>query len=78
MQTTYAGVYSASTVTGRQINGILRPATAQPGNAGVEEVFAQTMPREMGYNYAGMSFQEKAAAEGVPASAIFGFAALRV
>jgi len=31
--------------------------------------FAQTMPREMGYDYLGMSFQEKKAQEGVPASA---------
>jgi HAE1 family hydrophobic/amphiphilic exporter-1 len=30
------------------------------------------MPREMGYDYSGISFQEKAAAQGVPASAIFG------
>ena len=43
-----------------------------------EEVFAQTMPREMGYDYSGMSFQEKAAAQGVPASAIFGFSLLFV
>ena len=33
--------------------------------AALEEVFAETMPREMGYDYSGMSFQEKAAAEGV-------------
>ena len=30
----------------------------------LEEVFAETMPREMGYDYMGMSFQEKAAAAG--------------
>ena len=44
----------------------------------LEEVFAQTMPREMGYDYSGMSFQEKVAAEGVPASAIFGLSLLFV
>jgi HAE1 family hydrophobic/amphiphilic exporter-1 len=38
----------------------------------VEEVFRQTMPSEMGIDYIGMSFQEKKAREGVPASAIFG------
>ena len=32
----------------------------------LEETFAQTMPREMGYDYTGMSFQEKKAQEGVP------------
>jgi len=36
----------------------------------LEEVFARTMPREMGYDYIGMSFQEKKAQEGVPAIAI--------
>jgi len=41
--------------------------------AALEEVFAQTMPREMGFDYFGMSFQEKKAQQGVPASAVFGF-----
>src|ERR1035438_8581205 len=31
------------------------------------------MPREMGFDYMGMSFQEKKAQEGLPASVIFGF-----
>src|SRR5207248_3492733 len=44
----------------------------------LEEVFAQTMPREMGYDYMGMSFQEKKAQEGVPTSVIFGFSLLFV
>ena len=38
----------------------------------LEEVFAETMPPEMGYDYSGMSYQEKAAQEGVPATVIFG------
>ena len=33
--------------------------------AALEEVFAATMPREMGFDYNGMSFQEKVAQEGV-------------
>ena len=41
-------------------------------------MFAQTMPREMGYDYSGMSFQEQVAAQGVPASAIFGLSLLVV
>ncbi len=62
-----------------QINGILAPGySSGQGMKALEEVFAQTMPREMGYDYSGMSFQEKAAAEGVPASAIFGFSLLFV
>ena len=36
------------------------------------------MPPEMGLDYIGMSFQEKKAQEGIPASAIFGFSLLCV
>ena len=62
-----------------QINGILAPGySSNQGMMALQEVFAQTMPREMGYDYSGMSFQEKAAAEGVPASVIFGFSLLLV
>jgi HAE1 family hydrophobic/amphiphilic exporter-1 len=46
--------------------------------AALEDVFAKTMPREMGYDYMGMSFQEKKAQEGVPISVIFGFSLLFV
>ncbi len=44
----------------------------------LEEVFAQTMPPEMGYDYSGMSFQEKKAQEGVSPAVIFGFSLLFV
>jgi HAE1 family hydrophobic/amphiphilic exporter-1 len=44
----------------------------------LEETFAQSMPREMGYDYLGMSYQEKKAQEGVPTWAIFGFSVLFV
>jgi HAE1 family hydrophobic/amphiphilic exporter-1 len=44
----------------------------------LEEVFAESMPREMGFDYNGMSFQERVAQEGVPASVIFGFSLLVV
>jgi HAE1 family hydrophobic/amphiphilic exporter-1 len=49
-----------------QINGSAAPgySSAQAMKA-LEEVFAQTMPREMGYDYMGMSFQEKKAQEGI-------------
>jgi len=62
-----------------QINGILAPgySSAQARQA-LEEVFAQTMPAEMGYEYSGMSFQEHVASQGVPASAIFGLSLLFV
>ena len=44
----------------------------------LEETFAQTMPPEMGFDYSGMSFQEKKAQEGVSPSVIFGFSLLFV
>ena len=44
----------------------------------LERVFAQTMPAEMGYDYLGMSFQEKKAQQGAPPALIFGFSLLFV
>ncbi len=46
--------------------------------AALEEIFKETMPAGLGFDYMGMSFQEKVAAEGVPASVIFGFSLLFV
>ena len=44
----------------------------------MEEVFAQTMPTEMGFAYMGMSFQEQRAQQGVPPAAIFALSLLFV
>ncbi len=44
----------------------------------LEDVFKQTMPSGMGFDYSGMSFQEKKAQEGVSSSVIFGFSLLFV
>jgi multidrug efflux pump len=44
----------------------------------LEAVFAETMPREMGYDYNGMSFQEKVAQEGVSPAVIFALSLLVV
>ena len=44
----------------------------------LEEVFAATMPPEMGFDYMGMSYQEKVTAEGIPPSVVFGFSLLVV
>ena len=62
-----------------QLNGSAAPgySSAQAMQA-LEEVFAQTMPREMGYDYKDMSFQEKKAQQGVPPSVIFAFSLLFV
>jgi HAE1 family hydrophobic/amphiphilic exporter-1 len=38
----------------------------------LEDTFAQTMPREMAYEYSGMSYQEQKASQGVPTMVIFG------
>jgi hydrophobic/amphiphilic exporter-1 (mainly G- bacteria), HAE1 family len=46
--------------------------------AALEQVFKQTMPPGMGYDYSGMSFQEEQAAKGVPPAAIFGLSLLFV
>lgn len=55
-----------------QINAAPRPGVSSiQAMAALEETFRQTMPTEMGFDYMGMSFQEKQAREGVPASAIF-------
>jgi hydrophobic/amphiphilic exporter-1 (mainly G- bacteria), HAE1 family len=62
-----------------QVNGGAAPGySAGQATKALEEVFAQTMPPEMGFDYSGMSFQEKKAAEGVPPSVIFGFSLLFV
>jgi hydrophobic/amphiphilic exporter-1 (mainly G- bacteria), HAE1 family len=62
-----------------QINGSLAPGySSGQGRKALEEVFAQTMPREMGFDYSGMSFQEQAADKGVSATTIFGFSLLIV
>ena len=62
-----------------QINGAAAPGySAGQATAALEEVFKQTMPREMGFDYLGMSFQEKKAQEGVPPAVIFGFSLLFV
>ncbi len=46
--------------------------------AALEEVFAASMPREMGFDYNGMSFQEKEAQQGASAGAIFALSLLVV
>ena len=62
-----------------QIIGSAAPgySSAQAMKA-LEETFERTMPREMGYDYMGMSFQEKKAQQGIPASVVFGFSLLFV
>ncbi len=59
-------------------------ATAAPGYSSaqamraLEEVFHETMPTDMGFDYLGMSFQEQKAQQGVPPAAIFALSLLFV
>jgi hydrophobic/amphiphilic exporter-1 (mainly G- bacteria), HAE1 family len=58
--------------------------TAAPGYSSDQvmdalvDVFKQTMPREMGYDWMGMSYQEQKARQGVSPTLIFGFSLLFV
>jgi HAE1 family hydrophobic/amphiphilic exporter-1 len=62
-----------------QINGSAAPGySADQASAALEEVFKQTMPREMGFDYSGISFLEQKARQGVPPAAIFGLSLLFV
>jgi HAE1 family hydrophobic/amphiphilic exporter-1 len=62
-----------------QINASAAPgySSAQVMRA-LEEVFAETMPSEMGYDYSGMSFQQHKAEQGISPVAIFAFSLLCV
>jgi hydrophobic/amphiphilic exporter-1 (mainly G- bacteria), HAE1 family len=62
-----------------QINAAAAPGySSNQAMAALEEVFKETMPREMGFDYTGMSYQEQKAAQGVPPMAIFGLSLLFV
>jgi HAE1 family hydrophobic/amphiphilic exporter-1 len=62
-----------------QINGAAAPGySADQATAALEAVFKQTMPREMGFDYSGISFQEQKAREGVPPAVVFGLSLLFV
>ncbi len=62
-----------------QLNGSAAPGySADQATTALEEVFNQTMPRESGFDYSGMSFQEQKARQGVPPAAIFGLSLLFV
>src|SRR5262249_23290146 len=62
-----------------QLNGGAAPGySSTQAMKALEETFAQTMPAQMGFDYSGISFQEKKAQEGVSSSVIFGFSLLFV
>jgi hydrophobic/amphiphilic exporter-1 (mainly G- bacteria), HAE1 family len=62
-----------------QINGSAAPGySSDQAMAALEQVFDETMPHDMGYDYMGMSFQQKQAEKGVSATTIFGVSLLFV
>ncbi|HEV3197801.1 MAG TPA: efflux RND transporter permease subunit, partial [Bryobacteraceae bacterium] len=62
-----------------QLNGGAAPGySSDQAMKALEETFAQTMPAQMGFDYSGISFQEKKAQEGVSSGVIFGFSLLFV
>ncbi|MDE3136025.1 MAG: multidrug efflux RND transporter permease subunit [Acidobacteriota bacterium] len=62
-----------------QINGSAAPGySSDQATAALEEVFRQTMPSDMGYNFMGMSFQEQQARQGVSPVEIFSLSLLFV
>jgi hydrophobic/amphiphilic exporter-1 (mainly G- bacteria), HAE1 family len=54
------------------IGGAAQGYSSDQATAALEEVFHQTMPPEMGFDYMGISRQEQKAREGVPSWAVFG------
>jgi HAE1 family hydrophobic/amphiphilic exporter-1 len=55
-----------------QINAQAAPGySSAQGMAALEQVFAQTMPREMGFDYLGMSFQEQQVQQGIPPAVVY-------
>src|SRR5205085_5888960 len=64
---------------GAQLNVTAAPGySSNQAMAALEDVFRQTMPNEMGYDYLAMSFQEKKAQEGVSPLSIFALSILFV
>jgi HAE1 family hydrophobic/amphiphilic exporter-1 len=62
-----------------QINGSAAPGySSDEATTALEDVFRQTMPGEMGFDYMGMSYQEQKARQGIPVWVIFAFSLLFV
>jgi HAE1 family hydrophobic/amphiphilic exporter-1 len=66
--------YRAAEIVGSAAPGY----SSDQARTALVDVFKQTMPREMGYDWMGMSYQEVKAEQGVSPSVIFGFSLLFV
>ncbi len=70
---------ASTSIQSAQIIGSAAPGySSDQATAALEEVFHQTMPPEMGFDYMGMSRQEQKAREGIPSSVIFAVSLLFV
>jgi HAE1 family hydrophobic/amphiphilic exporter-1 len=67
-------LYSAATIIGSAAPGY----SSDQATAALEDVFHQTMPPEMGFDYMGMSRQEQKAREGIPSWVVFAVSLLFV
>jgi HAE1 family hydrophobic/amphiphilic exporter-1 len=67
-------LYSAAQIIGNAAPGY----SSDQATAALEEVFHETMPPEMGFDYMGMSRQEQKAREGIPSWVIFAMSFLFV
>lgn len=57
-----------------QINVTPKPGfSSTQAMAALEEVFAETMPGDMGFDYVGMSYQEQKAQQGISPTVVFAF-----
>jgi hydrophobic/amphiphilic exporter-1 (mainly G- bacteria), HAE1 family len=61
-------LYSAAQIIGSAADGY----SSEQATTALEQVFRETMPSDMGFEYMGMSRQEQLARDGVPPWAIFG------
>jgi hydrophobe/amphiphile efflux-1 (HAE1) family protein len=66
--------YSSAEIIGGAAPGY----SSEQATAALEDVFHQTMPPEMGFDYMGMSRQEQKAREGLPSWAVFAISLLFV
>jgi HAE1 family hydrophobic/amphiphilic exporter-1 len=66
--------YSSAQIIGNAAPGY----SSDQATAALEDVFRQTMPPQMGFDYMGMSRQEQKAREGLPSWVIFGISLLFV
>ncbi len=66
--------YSSAQIIGSAAPGY----SSDQATAALEEVFHQTMPSEMGFDYMGMSRQEQKAREGIPSWVVFAVSLLFV